>query len=437
MAGGRTDVAPAGAAITEFYNQDAPEYWRMRRDWHGEIFAQGLPVFWSAKWGGHWVVIGHEEALAVLRDWETFSSKAIFAPDGSMPLVDGICYPGLFKNPVGARRPMLETDPPEHSKLRSLFSPEFSVSAMMGKRDRIQQFADACLDRCILDGRMDLSRDFAVMIPTLVTLEFLGIPLENYGWIADLHHNLPHVDEVEQSGYLGLISRENELIAAAVAQAEPLANRSGSLISTLLNARDSGISIDNTTIREAISLLLAAGIDTTASVTASTLVLMSGNPKLKHRLASEPGLMASAFAEFVRYAAPTQGLFRTVTRDVELGGQRLQRGDRILVHYSAACRDPRAFPDHDELNLTRRPNLNLAFGAGVHRCLGTPLARVEFEIMIRTILARIPDFVVDEDSAQEFEKCDVVVGWRTVPATFTPGRQLGVDPEIPGWEACR
>ena len=144
-------------------------------------------------------------------------------------------------------------------------------------------------------------------------------------------------------------------------------------------------------------------------------------------------MTSRAFAEFLRFVAPTQGLCRTVTSDIELGGQKLRRGDRVMIGYAASCRDPAAFDRPDEVVLERKPNLHLAFGAGAHRCLGSMLAQLEFEVMINTIMRRMPDFEVDLDKAREFENGGVVCGYQSVPARFTPGKPLGIDPRVSGW----
>jgi len=422
---------PAGAAVVEFFDQFSPEFPGNRYDWYEQIRQETGPVFWCPHYGGFWAVIGHAEAMTVLRDYNTFSAKALFNADGSACPVDGVAYQGVFVQPVGKARPMLEADPPEASAIRNILSPLFSKDALESKRDRIQTFADACIDRHIASGRIDFCNDLAILVPTLVTLEFIGARLEDYDWVAPMHLRLSQVTGSEQERVRRNLEKERDFLAKAIARHED--NRSDNIISALLDARDAGAPVTDDDILELVALLLAAGIDTTALVTGSSLVVMTRFPELRQRLLEDPSMTSRAFAEFLRFVAPTQGLCRTATRDVELGGQHVRKGDRVMIGYAASCRDPAAFDRADEVVLDRKPNLHLAFGAGAHRCIGSVLAQVEFEVMINTILRRMPDFEVDLENSREFESGGVVCGYQSVPARFTPGKPLGVDPRVPGW----
>jgi len=430
-----TASCPAGAPVVEFFDQFSPEFPPNRYDWYEKIRQESGPVFWSPHYGGFWAIIGHAEAMKVLRDYKTFSAKAFFDEAGSPCPVDGIAYEGVFVQPTGKARPMLEADPPESSAIRNLLTPLFSKEALESKRGRIQEFADACIDRHIASGKIEFCGDLAVLVPTLVTLEFIGAPLEDYDWVAPMHMRLTQVAGSELERVRQNLELERDFLSKAIARHEN--HRTDNIISALLNARDQGAPVSDDAILELVTLLLAAGIDTTALVTGSTMVMLTRYPELRRQLQDDPSMTSRAFAEFLRFVAPTQGLCRTVTQDVELGGQKLRRGDRVMIGYAASCRDPVAFDRADELVLDRKPNLHLAFGAGAHRCLGSVLAQVEFEVMVNTILRRMPDFVVDLDQAKEFENGGVVCGYQTVPARFTPGKPLGVDPRVPGWEPVR
>lgn len=426
-----TASCPAGAPVAEFFDQFSPEFPPNRYDWYEQIRNEQGPVFWTPHYGGFWAVIGHAEAMKVLRDHRTFSAKAFFNEDGTPQTVDDIAYQGVFVQPTGKARPMLEADPPEAGSIRNILSPLFSKEALEKKRDRIQEFADACIDRHIASGQIDFCSDLAILVPTLVTLEFIGAPLEDYDWVAPMHLRLTQVAGSELERVKKNLEEERDFLQKAITRHET--KRGDNIISALLDARDEGAPLDNDTILELITLLLAAGIDTTALVTGSTMVVLTRYPELREQLQADPSMTSRAFAEFLRYGAPTQGLCRTVTEDVELAGQQLRRGDRVMIGYAASCRDPAAFSRPDEVVIDRKPNLHLAFGAGAHRCLGSVLAQVEFEVMINTILRRLPDFEVDLDKAREFENGGVVCGYQTVPARFTPGKPLGVDPGVPGW----
>jgi cytochrome P450 len=229
----------------------------------------------------------------------------------------------------------------------------------------------------------------------------------------------------------GAAATQRQLIVDAVEAKK--SSRGSDLISALLDARDKGTEFTDDQIVQLAEFIIAAGIDTTGSLLASTFAFLTERLDIRERLIENPKLTVAAFEEFTRFFAPTQALCRTVTRDTVLGGQSLRRGDRVMLCYAAACRDPREFANADEFVLDRKPNLHLAFGGGNHRCLGSLFARLEFEIVTNTVLRRMRDFRVDLDAVRSFDHVGVVTGFKRVPATFTPGSRLGIDPHIPGW----
>jgi cytochrome P450 len=173
-------------------------------------------------------------------------------------------------------------------------------------------------------------------------------------------------------------------------------------------------------------LLISGGVGTTASLVGQALVWLSQNPTERQRMFDDPELLENtALEEFLRVFSPTQALARTVTKDVELRGCSLRKGDRLLVSRASANRDPDQFPEPDTVDLTRWPNRHAAFGIGIHRCAGLHLARAMSRAIIGQVLERMPDYVVDVSGLERFPDQGVNVGWKTIPTRFTPGPRRG------------
>jgi len=420
--------------MIEEFDHFTAEYVPNRHAIIEKIRQEDGPVSWCPRYGGYWLVVGHEETMKVFRDWRTFTSSAVFDENGQFKLVDGIRRQGVFLKTGFKASPILEADPPIHNQLRAILNPLLTPGAVERRRQRIQELADACLDRHVASGKIDISGDLTTVVAAIVTLELLGVSPEPYSWMAPLHNRAPHMSDeaaLADEAMHKALATEQALLSEAIDARET--DRGEDVVSLMLNARDKGEPVTRQLVMELASLLIAAGIDTTGWVMAAALVALSRQPELRDRLMSEPDLWPSAFEEFVRYASPVQGLCRTVTADVELGGKQLRKGDRIMLSYAASSRDPNAFQNPDEVILDRTPNQHTGFGGGIHRCMGSFLARLEFEVVLKTVLRRIPDYKVDLEQTRLFELCGVVLAYENAPATFTPSRPLGVDPRIKGW----
>ncbi len=174
-----------------------------------------------------------------------------------------------------------------------------------------------------------------------------------------------------------------------------------------------------------------------AAVVGTSLMMIPENPNLRRALIENPERIGPAFHEFLRLSTPTSGptsgLARTAMCDATLGGQQIRKGDRVMLCYAAASRDPREFPDPDSFRFDRRANRHTGFGSGIHRCLGAHYAELKFEVILAAVLRRMPDFTIDAARATKYDNIGIVDGWIHVPATFTPGQRLGVDPGVPDW----
>jgi len=424
---------PPGAPVVDFYDHNSRAYVSDRFDWLSRIMEEHGPVVWSSLYGGHWLVIGADELGEALRDWEPFSSNHVTAPDGTNPEVGGIRYEGMFIPSRGIAAPMIEQDPPEWTVPRKALTPLFTPAAVERWRTRIQTLVDACIDRRIASGSIDFAHDLANIAPAIFSLELAGVSPHRYDATARLYHVAAHLasDDPLWAELAPLAAADHELIRETLEARKQ--ERKSDVISTLLDARDKGSPFSDEDIIALANFIIAAGIDTTGSLLASCFILLTERPDIRARLIADPSLILPAFDEFTRLYTPTQGLCRTVTRNTELGGQTLRRGDRAMLCFAASCRDPRRYDEPGDFILDRKPNTHFAFGGGNHRCLGSLFARLEFEITLETVLRRMPDFSVDLTQVQPFDNVGVVTGYRQVPATFTPGERLGADPGIPGW----
>lgn len=439
-----TGKCPFGAPVVDYFDHNSPAYVTDRYQWFEDIRKDIGPVFWSPHYGGFWVVIGYPELTKAGRDWDTFSS---LAPGYKRSADDDLDYNGLFVPPRGARQLqegapvgragiLLQEDPPEWTGPRKALTPLFTAQAAEKWRDRIQNLVDACIDRHIEKGSIDLALDLFNIVPAIFSLELVGLPNDNYADVAWNAHTTSHLaaDDPRWEEVLQRAARAEQPRRMAEALADRTTHRTGDVISVLLDARDAGANFTDDDIVALAGLIIGAGIDTTSALIGTTFANLERLPTLRRRLQDDPALTRAAFDEFLRIGAPTQGLCRTVTRDTELGGQQLRRGDVVMLCWPAANRDPREYPNPLEIDLDRRPRMQVGFGFGNHRCLGQNYARVEFEIIFNTVLRRMPDIRVDLGTARQYDNCGIVVGWETLPATFTPGQKTGADAGVVGWE---
>lgn len=428
---------PAGAPVIEYYDHNALEYGRERFNWFKKMREHG-PVVWSPHYGGFWIVLGRDELVEAAKNWQIYSSSG----EIEMPSSDASGCPmhsqrnGLFLPP----RPyvtLLEDDPPLWDVTRRALNPIFLPGAVAKWRDRMQTLVDACIDRRIETGSIDFAADLADIVPVIFTLEFVGVSVPNFRELARIHNMSTHLsaDDPQWETVSRALKTEAETVAAEIARRIPLptGQRGGGLIARLLDARDEGADLPDEKILNLCMLTLGAGIDTTAAVVGGSLMMISADPELRRSLIEQPDLVGRAFHEFLRLTTPTSGLVRTAMQDATLGGQQIHKGDRVMLCYAAASRDPREFVDPDSFRFDRRANRHTGFGSGIHRCIGAHYAELEFEVVLSTVLRRMPDFEIDAAKVTKYDNIGIVDGWITVPATFTPGQQIGVDPGVPGW----
>jgi cytochrome P450 len=401
--------------VTVDFDHHSPDYAQNSQSINAELRAK-CPVAHSDQHGGFWVVSRYEDVVAIAKDDETFQSS--WKIDGKSPY--GVNIP-----PSPNPHYPIEMDPPEYTPYRKLLNPLFSPATSKTWEPRIAHWVDVCLDEVIEAGRFDMVLDLANPVPALFTCELLGLPIEQWRTYADLAHESIYTPPSQRAD---VVRRYGEMMKGVVniilsRQATP----KDDLISALTIAEIDGSPMPVDMIRAIVHLIMAGGFDTTTAVAANALIYLGDNPDMRQRLIDDPDRIPRACEEFLRYYTPQQALARTVAKPVCVAGVQLQRGDRALISWASANHDERAFESPDKLNIDRFPNRHTAFGIGIHRCLGSHLARAELITMVQRVLQRMPDYVVDHESARRYPTIGIVNGWIDVPATFTPGQRITAD----------
>jgi cytochrome P450 len=379
------------------------------------------PVAWNENYGGFWFVSGYDAVAAAARDGETFAHK--YEPDAA----DGVSYQGEMGVPRPEGQPPLgigEVDGPYHLALRRALTPFFSTGAVEKMRPFMEQSVHWFIDQKIADGQMDLVGDFASPVPAILTMRMMGLPYDNWQLYANLFHSV-----MAAAGG----AEYNKAIAEVPAMLDGLlkftaarrASPGDDLTSFLLQFDIDGTRLDDTQLLDILWNLIGGGVDTTTSLTALSLLHLGTHPDLREQLIANPALYRTAAEEFLRYLSVNKQLSRTVSRDTVLAGQQLRRNDRVLISWIAANHDEQEFERADEVVLDRSPNRHVAFGLGPHRCIGAPLARVMFEVMVKAVLERLPDYRIDLDGVQKYAGNPTMTGVGRLPVTFTPGQSLG------------
>jgi cytochrome P450 len=376
------------------YAADPTAIWRSLRT--------ECPVARSEKFRGMWIPTRHAEIEAVARDPETFSSRSpLVAEFGSM-------------SEFGLQVPPISSDPPYHTGFRQLLLPFFAPRRIEAMRPHIVEHANQLIDTFSDAGSCDGARDFAQHIPVRVIATMLGIPPEDGDqfriWVHQFLEVAPTDIEVAGAGLL-------EFWTYFTAQIEQRRAAPGDdLISFLLSAELDGRPLNEQELFGGCLLLLVAGIDTTWSAIGASLWHLAGHPADQQRLRDDPDVWVLGIEELLRAYAPVT-MAREVIQDTELAGCPMHVGDPLLLPFPAANRDPAVFDDPDTVILDRAQNRHLAFGLGIHRCLGSNLARLELTVALETFLDRIPTFTLADPGAVTWSGGQVR-GPRTLPLNF-------------------
>src|SRR6516165_7274138 len=355
---------------------------------------------------GTWLITGYAEARAALADPRL--SKHM---PGWHPEPDSI-FAALDLH-------MLNSDPPDHERLRKLVNKAFTARRVQRLRPRITAITAGLLDDMSTRTEADLLASFAFPLPITVICELLGIPVGDRDdfrtWSATIVSNAA-APEVFQAHTTAMVRYFTALLAAK--RREP----GDDLLSALVAARDEEDRLSENELLSMAFLLLVAGHETTVNLIASGVLALLLNPAELARLRAEPALIGGAVEELLRYVNPVNHTtFRCAAEPVEIGGVRISRGDPVLVALSGANRDPARFGDPDRLDLGRDSAGHLAFGHGIHYCLGAPLARLEAEIAISGLLTRFGSISLAVEAASlRWRPSSLIHGLESLPVRLGP-----------------
>lgn len=350
------------------------------------------PVSWSDRYGGFWTVAGHADIHAAEHDWDTFSVA-----------------PSMILPSFGTDRPLipLDVDPPALTPYRQVLLPFFTPGRMDRLIPRTRELAGRLLDDLRVssssgdgdrDGVLDVS-GYCRLLPALVFSEYCGFPTEDAArfdhWVEAIVFARVDDESTARTAADEVYDYFRHLIARR--RREPGDDVVSALVSgTVDDAEGRRRRLEDEELLDMCYLLFVAGLETTAGTIRAALWYLAQHPDALAALVADPSAIPTATEEFLRALSPVQAMARTLRRDTTIGGIELSAGDRVVLAFGAANRDPAVFPDPDEVRLDRAPNRHVAFGVGVHRCLGSNLARREVNVAIEVFLERHPRFELAE-----------------------------------------
>ncbi len=401
--------------VTLQYNPFTPEVHANPYPLYHRLRAED-PIHWSGLLEA-WILTRYEDVVFVLTD-ARFSANRRQARNRFAQMAEQVQQEF---GPFGRTQTMLTSDPPLHTRLRRLVSKAFTARAVESLRPRIQRIVDELLDAVPDRGRLDLIGDLAYPLPVIVIAEMLGVPPEERDqfkrWSTDVVATLggpftpPDVLERARRSINELADYFRRVIAERRRQPRE------DLISGLIAAEEQGQVLDEDELLATCMLLLVAGNETTTNLIGNGMLALLRHPDQLQRLQDDPSLIQPAVEELLRYAGPVHGTGRVVKEELEIGHQTVEEGQVAFALLAAANRDPAQFADPEVLDIARHPNEHVAFGDGIHFCLGAPLARAEAQIAIGTLLGRFPNPRLEVEEP-EWGGTFIIRGLKRLPVSF-------------------
>jgi cytochrome P450 len=364
------------------------------------------PVYHAAE-SDAWVLSRHRDVETALLDHDSYSSV-----DGVFPTPPGSDF-------VQSMLPMMILmDPPRHNQLRALVSRGFTPRRIAALNDGIEQLAQDLVGR-LEGGSADFVLDFAGVLPTMVIADLLGVPREDRDQFRRWSNMLVQADPTHGQTADALSAMASMYSYFTDFLTDRRRSPRQDLMSALLSAEIDGVRLTDEELLGFCALLLIAGTETTTNLLGNAAVVLAQHPDSRRRLAADPALLGPAIEELLRYESPIQALSRTLTRDITLHNTTMSRGESVLLVFGSANRDERVFPDPDVFDIDRKPEHLVAFGKGVHFCLGASLARMEARIALTALLQRLPNWDVDLESARRL-RSGPIRGYASLPISCPP-----------------
>lgn len=343
-----------------------------------------------------WFITRYDDVVSVLRDHKRFVKNY----RNSLTLAE---QEALAPDPPMLRlvsNHMLNMDPPDHTRLRALVNKAFTTAMVDQLETRMQQIADELIDKVVEHGQMDLIHDYAFPLPVIVIAEMLGVPTRDRGRFRNWSHAIvtptPNAERTAQK-----LAKTRQLMADFIAYLRKISAQrrqkpGDDLLTSLLMAEEAGDRLSEDELFSMVLLLIVVGHETSVNLIGNGMLALFKHPDqmalLRQKSGQETGLLPLAVEEMLRYDCPVERApMRFAAEDVQLGDQLIRRGDSVSLVLGSANRDETVFDRPDTFDIQRSPNKHLAFGLGVHYCLGAPLARLEGRVAVETLMRRLPD----------------------------------------------
>ncbi len=359
------------------------------------------PVVHTKRFLGCYLPTTYEAVKQIAYDTEHFSSRRVIVRD--------------VRPEQTASAPPITSDPPEHKPAKQLLLPPFTPDAMKKLEPRVRAICNELIDEFIADGKCDAAARYTKHIPVRAIAHMLDIPEKDGELFIKWIHEILELGIKDDATLMRAVHEMTEYFAGHIEHRKT--HPTDDLISTLMNARDkNGQPLSDSHVLGSLRLLLIAGIDTTWSAIGSSLWHLAKTPADRDRLIAEPELMPTAIEELLRAYSPVT-MAREVMKETVVSGCPIKPGNMVLLSFPAANRDPAMFPDADRVLIDRKENRHAAFGLGIHRCVGSNLARMEMTVAIEEWLKRIPDFRLDPAGQVTWSE-GTVRGPRQLPMLF-------------------
>jgi cytochrome P450 len=409
------DVMAVLARPTIDFDHHSKKYQREWVQMAAALHATGNPIAWTEHHGGFWVVASLEAVHQIGEDWETFTSYNDLegtANGGRGQLIPRAAY----------RLDLGESDPPLHAERRRLEVPFFTPKALRKWGPVAHRHLLEALNAVVEAGKCDLMHDVIIPTTARTTLFLTGYGADDWRDAADAAHKsaLPP-DHPDFPGEQLSRMRNKFRNMLALRKQEP----NGDLISALANGSVAGREMTLDEGESMMNALIFGGFDTAAATTASALLVLDQHPEYRDKLISDVQFRKNYIEETLRLFPPPAGMARTAVRDVEFMGQHIKKGESVFMWLAAANRDPNIFPSPDTFD-PERPNAHdhVSFSTGNHRCLGSPLAKLEISNMLQIICSELPDLRIDRDSVSILAAQGGINGYQRLLASFTPREPL-------------
>lgn len=354
------------------------------------------PVHWSDPMSG-WVVTRYEDATEILTDSTVYSAERLTAVRKHLPAAAQTVAADILR---WLTHWMVFRDQPDHTRLRRHMATVLNLPVFESLRGNVRAIVNLLADRLPKDEPFDFVRGFSILMPGMVVMDLFGIDrerlLEVKGWSDDMMlfigsaRGVPDKYERARRGAHAMSALFQEMIEQRRREG------TGDILSQLIESEIEGRRLNDDELIGSMMMVLNGGHETTANLLNNTMMALANHPDAARQLRTS-GNFVAAIEEFLRYDSPVLSLGRIVAEDTELGGRQLSRGERVFAMLVGANRDEEVFSDPDRLDLTRAPNPHMAFGKGPHFCMGTPLARVQGQIVIEALLDRFGTITLEED----------------------------------------